>query len=79
MKKLLAVAVLALPLAGCYSTMDAASTGSAMRYSSSMDVAATGSVARVADVEVTGSVAAPQPRGPRCEYDAYYERRVCYR
>ena len=64
MKKLLAVAVLSLPLAGCYSTMDAASTGS---------------VARVADVATTGSVAAPAPRAPRCEYDEYYERRVCYR
>ena len=79
MKKLLAVAILSLPLAGCYSTMDAASTGSVVRYSSSMDVTATGSVARVADVATTGSVAAPAPRAPRCEYDEYYERRVCYR
>lgn len=70
--KIVLAAVLALPLAGCIGTFAASTTG-VTRYSSVLEAPAVAE-----EVEATGSVGAA-PRAPRCEYDSYYERRVCYR
>ncbi len=78
MKIVLAAALLALPLAGCIGTFDAASTTSVTRYSSVLETPAIAAAPVAEEVEATGSVGAA-PRAPRCEYDPYNERRVCYR
>jgi osmotically inducible lipoprotein OsmB len=85
MKKLLAVVVLSLPLAGCYTT-DPTLTGAVVGGATG---AAVGGIAtgRPGGALVGGAVgaatgaaigAASQPV-TQCEYDPYYGREVCYR
>jgi hypothetical protein len=65
MRKLLAAAVLSLPLAACYTPADPALTG-----------AVVGGAIGATTGAVIGSASRP---AAQCEYDPYYGREVCYR
>jgi len=86
MKKLLAVAVVALPLGACYQTTDPALTGAVVGGATGAAIGgattgrASGALAGGAIGAATGAVigAASTPR-TTCEYDPYYGREVCYR
>ena len=86
MRKLLVAAILALPMSACYSS-DPALTGAVVGGATGAAIggAATGraggALAGGAIGAATGAIvgsAASQP-APRCEYDPYYGREVCYR
>jgi osmotically inducible lipoprotein OsmB len=85
MKKLLAAAVLSLPLAACY-TADPTMTGAVVGGATGAAIGgvatgrAEGALVGGAIGAGTGAVigAASQPV-TQCEYDPYYGREVCYR
>ena len=86
MRKVLAVAIIALPLSACY-TSDPALTGAVVGGATGAAIGgvatgrAGGALAGGAIGAATGAVigsAAGQPAA-QCEYDPYYGREVCYR
>jgi hypothetical protein len=85
MKRLLAVAFIALPLAACYTPADPALTGAVVGGAPGAAVGglatgrAGGALVGGAIGATTGAVigAASTPR-TTCEWDPYYGREVCY-
>jgi hypothetical protein len=86
MKKILAVAILSLPLAGCYTPADPALTGAVVGGATGAAIGgvatgrASGALVGGAIGATTGAVigASSQP-ATTCEWDPYYGREVCYR
>ena len=86
MKRLVAVVVLSLPLAACYTPNDPALTGAVVGGATGAAVGGIatgrpgGALVGGAIGATTGAVigAASRPAA-QCEYDPYYGREVCYR
>jgi hypothetical protein len=86
MRKLLAAAVLSLPLAACYTPADPALTGAVVGGATGAAVGgiatgrAGGALVGGAIGATTGAVIGSASRpAAQCEYDPYYGREVCYR
>jgi hypothetical protein len=86
MKKLLAAAILTLPLAACYTPNDPALTGAVVGGATGAAVGglatgrAGGALVGGAIGATTGAVIGSASRPvTQCEYDPYYGREVCYR
>ena len=85
MKKLVAVAILSLPLAACYTPADPARTGAVVGGATGAAIGgattgeAGGALVGGALGATTGAVIGAASRPARCEYDPYYGREVCYR
>jgi hypothetical protein len=86
MKKVLAIAIISMPLAGCYTSNDPALTGAVVGGATGATIGgvatgrAGGALAGGAIGAATGAVigSASRPR-TECDWDPYYGREVCYR
>jgi hypothetical protein len=84
MKKLIAVVILSLPLAACY-TSDPALTGAVVGGATGAAIGgvatgdAGGALVGGALGATTGAVIGAASRPASCAYDPYYGREVCYR